>query len=66
MVDSPRVAVTDGGDQLLEVTTAEILAEASEFGDFVEELSSFDELHREEDLCLRGHDLVEPDDVGVR
>ncbi|CAL5389987.1 unnamed protein product [Camellia sinensis] len=62
--DAARVTVSDGGDQLLEVFTAEIFAEPS-FGDLGEKLSSFGELHHEVDLRLRRQNFKETNDVRV-
>ena len=62
--DPAGVAVSDGGDKLLEVAAAEIFREAG-FGDLGEKLAALDEVHDEIDLRLGGEDLVELDDVGV-
>lgn len=62
--DAARVAITDGGDQLLEILTAKIFVEPT-FGNLGEELAALDELHDEVDLGLAGQNLEELDDVGV-
>lgn len=64
MEDAARVAVADGGDELVEVPPAEILHEAT-LGDLPEELSAADEVHDEEDFAFGGENLVETHDVGV-
>ncbi|RDX80669.1 hypothetical protein CR513_38752, partial [Mucuna pruriens] len=58
------VAVSDGGDELVEVSPAEVLGEAA-LGDLGEELAAADEVHDEENFGLSGEDLVEAHDVGV-
>ncbi|KAK6927183.1 hypothetical protein RJ641_008902 [Dillenia turbinata] len=62
--DATGVAVSDGGDKLLEVAAAEVLGEAA-LGDLGEELAAFEEFHDEVDLGLRSENLVKLDDVGV-
>lgn len=62
--DAPCVAEADGGDELLEVPSRDVLLEAA-LGDAREELPAADVLHDEVDLGLGGHDLEEADDVGV-
>lgn len=62
--DASGMAVTDGGDELLEIATAEILAEPP-LGDLGEELTAFGEFHDEEDLRFGGEDLQEAHDGGV-
>ena len=62
--DAAGVAVTNGGDKLVEVAAAEILGEPA-LGDLGEELAAFGEFHDEEDLGFGGEDLREAHDVGV-
>lgn len=64
MVDPVRVAISNGGDQLPEILTAEIFGEPT-LGDLREKLTPFDELHDEVDLGPGSQNLVELDDVTV-
>lgn len=64
MEDTARVAVADGGDELVEVLPAEILREAT-LRDLPEELSAADEVHDEENFVFGSENLVETHDVGV-
>lgn len=59
-----RVAVADGGDELVEVPPTEILHETT-LRDLPEELTAADEVHDEEDFGFGGENLVETHDVGV-
>jgi len=62
VVDAAAVAEVDGGYQLLEVESGDVLLQST-FGDLVEELSAAHELHGDVDLGLAGHDFVKLHDV---
>uniref|UniRef100_A0A7N0RIN9 Uncharacterized protein n=1 Tax=Kalanchoe fedtschenkoi TaxID=63787 RepID=A0A7N0RIN9_KALFE len=62
--DAAGVAVADGGDELVEVFTADILAESSS-GDLGEKLAALLVFHNDVDFGFGGHDLTQLDDVGV-
>lgn len=63
MEDAAGVAITDGGDELLEVATGLVFVETAFVGDFREEFAAFGEFHDEVDFGLGGENLVEPHDV---
>ncbi|GMP33991.1 hypothetical protein CsSME_00007063 [Camellia sinensis var. sinensis] len=62
MKDAARMAESYGGDQLLEIPTAEIFAKPS-LRDLREQLASLHELQHEVDLRLRSQNLEQPHDV---
>uniref|UniRef100_A0A7N0ZV18 Uncharacterized protein n=1 Tax=Kalanchoe fedtschenkoi TaxID=63787 RepID=A0A7N0ZV18_KALFE len=62
--DVAGVAVADGGDELIEVFMAEILAESSS-GDLGEKLAALLIYHNDVDFGFGGHDVTQLDDVGV-
>nr|GME08793.1 Os05g0514250 [Ipomoea batatas] len=64
VVDAAGVTVTDGGDELLKVLTAEILTEPP-FSHLREQLPAFRELHHEIDLRLGSENFQEAHDMMV-
>jgi len=65
VIDASAMAIVNSVDQLLEIFPRVVLLKPPARSDFVEKFATGDKLHHYVYLCLAGHHLVHPNNVGV-